>query len=84
MAADILRAHRLLDRLGPAQIAAVVELLETMVSPEEEADTLSDAERKAIDDADEWLKHNQPIQHEEVLAEFDLTMTDWEKMGHEP
>ncbi len=74
MAADVLRAHRLPDRLGPGQIAAVVHLLETMVSPEEEADTLSDAERKAIDEADEWLKHNQPIPHEEVLAEFGLTL----------
>jgi hypothetical protein len=77
-------AHRLLDRLGPGQLAAVVHLLETMVWPEEDRDTLSDAERKAIAEADEWLKHNQPIPHEEVLAEFGLTMADWDEMGQEP
>jgi hypothetical protein len=84
MAADIQHAHHLLDQLGPGQLAAVVHLLETMVSPEEDRDTLSNAERKAVAEADEWLQHNQPIPHEEVLAEFGLTMADWEKMGQEP
>jgi hypothetical protein len=84
MAADINRAHQLLDQLGPGQLAAVVHLLESMVSPEEDRDTLSNAERKAVAEADEWLKHNPPIPHEEVLAEFGLTMADWDKMGKEP
>jgi hypothetical protein len=84
MAADIQHAHQLLDQLGPGQLAAVVHLLETIVSPEEDGDVLSDAERKAVAEADEWLKHNPPIPHEEVLAEFGLTMGDWEKMGAEP
>jgi len=73
MAADIQHAHHLLDQLGPDQLTAVVHLLETMVPPEEDRDTLSGAERKAIGEADEWLKHNQPIPHQEVLAEFGLT-----------
>ena len=77
-------AHQLLDRLGPGQLAAVVHLLETMISPDEDGDTLSNAERQAIAEADEWLKHNQPIAHEDVLAEFGLTMADWERMGQEP
>ena len=55
-----------------------------MVSPEEDGDTLSNADRKAVAEADEWLKHNEPIPHEEVLAEFGLTMADWDKMGSEP
>jgi hypothetical protein len=84
MAADIQHAHHLLDQLGPGQLAAVVHLLETMVSPDEDGDTLSNAERKAVAEADEWLKHNQPIPHEEVLAEFGLTMADWEKMEQDP
>lgn len=62
----------------------MVHLLETMVSPEEDGDTLSGAERRAITEADEWLRHNQPIPHKEVLAEFGLTMADWEQMGQEP
>jgi hypothetical protein len=77
-------AHHLLDQLGPGQLAAVVHLLETMVSPEEDADTLSHAERHAVAEANEWLKHNQPIPHEEVLAEVHLTRAGWEKMGQEP
>ena len=83
MDADIQHAHHLLDQLGPGPLAAVVHLLETMVSLEDR-DTLSNAERKAVAEADEWLQHNQPIPHEEVLAEFGLTMADWEKMGQEP
>ncbi len=80
---DKQHARELLDRLAPGQLAAVVHLLETIVLPEED-DTLSESERKAIAEADEWLKHNKPIPHEEVLAEFGLTMADWEKMAEEP
>jgi hypothetical protein len=84
MAADRHHAHHLLDRLGQGQLDAVVHLLETMIAPGEDADTLSNAERNAIAEADEWLRHNQGIPHEEVLAEFGLSMADWEKMGDEP
>jgi hypothetical protein len=79
---DKQHAVELLDRLGPSQLAAVVHLLESFLV--EDRDTLSDAERKAISEADEWLRHNQPIPHELVLAEFGLTMADWEKMAVEP
>jgi hypothetical protein len=76
--------HELIDQLDPSQLAAVGHLLEVMIAPEEDRDTLSPAEAKAIADSDEWLKHNQPIPHEEVLAEFGLTMAEWEKMSREP
>lgn len=76
-------AHQLLDQLGPDQLAALVHLLETMLPPDEDGGTLSNAERKAVAEADEWLKHNQAIPHEEVLAEFGLTLADWDKMGQE-
>jgi hypothetical protein len=84
MAADKQHAHQLLDQLGPGQLAAVVHLLETMVSSDEDSDTLSPAEAKAIAEADEWSKHNEPIPHEQILAEFGLSMADWEKMSREP
>lgn len=84
MANEKQHAHELIEQLPPDQLAAVVHLLETMVSPEEDRDTLSNAERQAIAEADEWLKHNQTIPHEKVLAEFGLTMADWENMGLEP
>ena len=82
MTVDKQHAHDLLDQLGPGQFAAVVHLLESMISPED-SDVLSNAEREAIAEADEWLKHNTPISNEEVLAEFGLTAADWEKMGAE-
>lgn len=84
MPADRQHAHRLLDQLGPDHLTAVVHLLEVIVSPVEDGDTLSNAERKAVAEADEWLKHNEPIPHAEVLAELGLTMDDWVKMGREP
>jgi hypothetical protein len=87
MAVDMLeaKAHELLGQLNPGKLAAVVHLLEVMVHDEdiEDSDTLSAAEAKAIAEADEWSKHNQPIPHEEVLREFGLSMADWEKMSRE-
>jgi hypothetical protein len=83
MQMDREHAHHLLDQLAPAQLAAVVHLMETMVPPEEDGDTLSNAESKAIAEADEWLKHHPPIPHEEILADFGLTADDWEKMVEE-
>jgi len=77
-------AHELLDRLPPAQLAAVVHLLEAIIPIEEDRDTLSPAEQRAIAEADEWSKHNDPIPHEKVLAELGLTMDAWEKMSREP
>jgi hypothetical protein len=38
-------------------------------------------DRLAVAEADEWLKHNQPIPLESVLADFGLTMVDWEEMS---
>jgi len=88
MAADTLeaKAHELLGQLNPGKLAAVVHLLEVMIHDDdiEDSDTLSPAEAKAIAEADEWSKHNQPTPHEEVLTEFGLSMADWEKMSREP
>ena len=89
MNTERIHAHQMLDRLGPGQFEAITHLLETMVgeddrAPVEDRDTLSNAERKAIDEADLWLRHNAPIAHEDILAEFGLTMADWEKMSAEP
>jgi hypothetical protein len=58
-------AVELLERLAPGQLAAVVHLLETMISPdmvpsEEDRDTLSPAEAKAIAEADEWARTTSP------------------------
>jgi hypothetical protein len=82
------KARELLGQLKPGKLAAVVHLLEVMVHDDdlvdEDGDILSPAEAKAIAEADEWSKHNNPIPHEQVLAEFGLSMADWEKMSREP
>ena len=77
------KAHELIGQIGPTKLAAVVRLLEVMIE-DEDRDTLSPAEAKAIAEADEWSMHNAPIEHEQVLAEFGLSMADWEKMSREP
>jgi len=76
------QAHALIDLLPPAKLGAVRNLLEVFL--DEDSDTLSPAEAKAIAEADEWSRHNDPIPHEKVLAEFGLTMADWEQMGRKP
>lgn len=76
------QVHSLIDLLPPAKLGAVRNLLEVFL--DEDRDTLSPAEAKAIAEADEWSKHNEPIPHEKVLAEFGLSMTDWEQLSHEP
>ena len=82
------KAHELIGQLAPDQLAAVVQLLKVMVHDatltDEDSDALSPAEAKAIAEADEWSKHNNPIHHEHVLAEFGLSSADWEKMSREP
>jgi hypothetical protein len=92
MNTDREHVQHLLDRLGPSQIAAVVQVMEAMLDPLTrkltnapiEDEKIGDEEELAVAEAREWLKHNQPIPHEKVLAEFGLTMTDFEHMGQNP
>lgn len=49
-----------------------------------EDEEIDEDEERAMAEAREWLKHNTPIPNEEVLAEFGLTLDDFEKMGREP
>ena len=86
------KAHAYLDRLPPEQLSAVRGLLETMLDPVSRAianapiedEEISAEEEHAVAEAREWLKYNKPIPHEEVLAEFGLTMEDFERMGRTP
>ena len=85
-------AHQLIDRLPETQVSALVGLLETIIDPVAAAlrnapiedEDISEEEERAVAEAREWLKHNKPIAHEEVLAEFGLTMADFERMGRTP
>src|SRR5438105_3554254 len=86
------QAHAYLDRLPPEQLSAVRVLLETMLDPLSRAianapvedEQIGAEEERAVAEAREWLKHNKPVPHEEVLAEFGLTLEDFERMGRTP
>ena len=84
--------HALVDQLPPVQLAALETILQSMLDRvsrklalapiDDEPFTAED--RAAVAEADEWSKHNEAIPHEQVLAEFGLTMADWERMSREP
>jgi hypothetical protein len=75
--------HALIDHLRPEQLPEV--MLESMLDPvaraianaPEDDEPLSKEDCEALDRAEEWLKHNEGIPHEDVLAEFGLTMNDF-------
>lgn len=68
----------MLDRLDDSQMAEVVRFLEAFA--DDEPDFLTPAEAARVAEAEEWLKHNKPIPHEDVLAEFGLTAADLEEV----
>lgn len=76
------QAHALLDRLPPSKLGAVRTLLEVMVDEGDEE--LTEEDRAAIQAGLDSLEKHGGIPHEQVLADFGLTMEDWEKMAAEP
>jgi hypothetical protein len=85
-------AHELIDRITPGQVAVVVNLLEIILDPAArslasapfEDEPVSEDENLAVAASKIWLKKNQPILHEDVLAEFGLGNEDFERMGRTP
>jgi hypothetical protein len=73
--------HELIDRLPSAQLTAVAGLLETMLDREQ----IGEEEERAVEEAKQWLRDNggKGIPHEEVLADFGLTLDDFRRMGEE-
>jgi hypothetical protein len=75
------RAHELIEKLAPRQASAVVGLLEMILNPISRAianapidnEPLDPREEKALNEAKEWQKHNEPIPHEQVLADLGIT-----------
>jgi hypothetical protein len=92
MNADREHAQQLLNHLAPDQVAAVVHVMEVMLDPLSrklanaplEDEEISEEEERAVAEALEWRKHNEPIPLENVLSEFGLTMADWDMMGKTP
>jgi hypothetical protein len=76
------QAHHLIDQLDPAQVSAVVPLLQFMLldpvsrslaaAPLEE-DPVPPEEAAALDQARASLDHGQGVSHEEILREFGLS-----------
>jgi hypothetical protein len=73
---DKQEVHDLVDQMTPEQLRAALPLLRAMVPKPIEDEEISDAEKAAVAEADEWLKHNKPIPFEDVLADFGLTVED--------
>jgi hypothetical protein len=85
-------AHELIDRLAPGQVSAVVGLLEIMLDPVSRSlanaplddEPVSEEEAREIAAARASLDRGEGIPHEQVLAEFGLTLEDFERMGRTP
>jgi hypothetical protein len=76
--------HAMIEQLAPEQLSALRRLLEVMLDPVSRAirnaptdnEPLSAEEEKALEEAREWLKHNKPIPHAQVLAELGITQEE--------
>jgi len=82
MALDLLearrQAHALLDLLPPAKLGAVRSLLEVMIDDDDDEE-LTEQDRAAIQAGLDSLDSNGGVPMEDVLADFGLTMADFEK-----
>lgn len=86
--------HALVERLAPSQVHAVHGLLQVMLDPVSRAianapvdgEPLTADDARALDEAREWLKRNEPIPHERVLAELGIALEEIEMKlrGHVP
>jgi hypothetical protein len=71
-------AHELIDRLGPAQLSAVVGLLEAMLDPAcltnspVEDEEITPETAVALERARASLARGEGIPHEDILREFGL------------
>lgn len=90
--ADKEHAYKLIDRLPPSQLSAVVGLLETMLDPLARTlanapfddEPVSEEEAREVEASRASLARGKGIPNEEVLAEFGLTSEDFERMGRTP
>ena len=89
---DKQHAHELIDRMAPGQVSAVVGLLEiildplarTLASAPYDDEPVSEEEAREVASAKASLARGEGIPHEKVLAEFDLTSEDFERMARTP
>jgi hypothetical protein len=79
---DRQQAHQLLDRLGPAQLDAVVKLLEVMIRDEDDEE-LTAEDRRAVAASRDYFRQNPEggIPFEQVVAECGFTMDQVRRQG---
>lgn len=78
--------HKMVNLLAPEQAHALRASVEVMLDPVARAianaavdeEPLTRDDERALDEAREWLKHNQGIPYEQVLAELGITSEDIE------
>ncbi len=92
MNAERLHAQQLINHLPAEQVAAVVHLMEVMLDPlsrklanaPPEDEVISADEEQAVTEAKQSRLLTRPVSHEDVLADFGLTMDDFQKMALRP
>jgi hypothetical protein len=85
-------AHELIDRLPQAQLTAVVGLLEAMLDPVSRSlanapiddEPVSKEEARDIASARAALDRGEGVPHEQVLADFGLTLEDFKRLAQTP
>ena len=91
---DRQQAHHLLDRLGPAQFTAIVQLLEALTSAEGvnpldrahaqasvEEEEITPETAQALDCSRASLARGEGIPHAAILREFGLSQQRFRKVG---
>ena len=85
-------AHELIDRMAPGQIAAVVGLMEVLLDPVARSlanapygdEPVSEQEARDIAEARAAYARGEAVSNDDVLADFGLTVDDFERMGRAP
>jgi hypothetical protein len=77
------QAHALIDLLPPAKLGAVRNLLEVMVDGDDDEE-LTAEDRAAIQAGLDSIDKNGTVPMEDVLADFGLTMAEFEKLCATP
>jgi len=85
-------AHELIDRMAPGQVSAVVNLLEIILDPlarklasaPYDDESASQEEARDVEASKAALARGEGVPHEKVLAEFGLSIEDFERMGRNP
>jgi len=77
-----MRNARFHAKFGPCSFCCprpfAFSLVTTVATAEIDNDPLTVEDEKALAEAAEWSKHNEPIPHEQVLAELGITQAEIE------